>query len=177
MNVYVATQNPVKHKAVEAVLHEFGHQAAVRRVDARLELPAQPLGEDVERGAIARAQAALRGAGLDGDLGIGIEAGLIRLPSGRWLSTQVCAITDASGRVAVGLGPGYVLPSALEEAVLGGEPLRNAFERILHVSDPEQRGAIHYLSGGRIDREALTREAVRLAFVSWFGGRGEGGTR
>jgi inosine/xanthosine triphosphatase len=130
-------------------------------------LPEQPIGDEVERGAVVRARAALPAKAAPEDLGIGIEAGLIRLSiDGRWVSAQVCALAATDGRVVVGLGPGYELPERLQAEVLGGEPLRPAFERLLGVTDPDRRGAVHHLSNGWIDRESLTREAVRMAFLS-----------
>ena len=170
MTVYVATGNPIKLRAVEAVLREFAWTDPVVGVAPRLDLPEQPLGAGVERGASLRARAAFASGAEPSGLGIGIEAGLIQLPSSRWVSTQVCAIAGEGDRMAIGLGPGYVLPERLLAAVLGGEPLRRAFERDLRINDPERRGAVHFLSGGRVDREALTRSAVRMAIVSWMDG-------
>ena len=53
------------------------------------------------------------------------------------------------------------------EAVLVGESLRDAFERLLDVEDPARRGAVCFLSQGRIDRMELTIQAVRMALISY----------
>jgi len=167
MNVTVATRNPIKVEAVRAVFERFhpGSEAVVHGVDLAIDTPEQPMGPEIEAGAIARAKAAADQEGAD--LGIGIEAGLMQLPgTARWISIQVCAIADRGGRVSTGLGPGYELPAAIRDAVLLGEPLREAFCRILDVSDADRRGAIFHLSGGLIDRLALTEQAVRMAFIS-----------
>jgi len=101
------------------------------------------------------------------DCGIGIEAGLMQLlGSERWISVQVCVLKHADGHESVGLGPGYVLPKEIEAAVLAGEPLRVAFERVLAVNDADQRGAVYHLSEGAIDRFDLTIQAVSMALVS-----------
>jgi inosine/xanthosine triphosphatase len=166
MNVYVATENPVKLRAVQETLAKWsrGIEANVKAIHPIEHLPEQPLGEEVSRGAIARAKTAIEPN--DADWGIGIEAGLIQLPrSDRWLSVQVCAIADREGQVSLGLGPGYELPEDLRKAVLAGEPLREAFERILGGQDNDRLGAIHYLSGGRLDRFDLTRQAVFMALL------------
>jgi len=166
MNVYVATRNPVKLRAVRDAFAEWyrGIETNVRAVDPVERLLEQPLSEEVSRGAIARAKAAIAPNGAD--RGVGIEAGLIQLPgSDRWLSVQVCAIADRRGRISLGLGPGYELPEALRAAVLAGVPLREALRLSLLIEDVENRGAIHYLSDGRLDRFDLTRQAVLMALL------------
>jgi non-canonical (house-cleaning) NTP pyrophosphatase len=51
--------------------------------------------------------------------------------------------------------------------VLAGAPLREAFRSNLSLEDAEEnRGAIHYLSNGRLDRYEITLEAVRMALLS-----------
>ena len=166
MIVAVATSNPVKARAVEEVFEETFPNAniAVRAVSVDLAIPEQPIGPEVEAGAIARARAA--GASEAADYGVGIEAGLVRLDNdARWFSVQVCAIADRAGRLHVGLGPGYELPADIQDAVLAGEPLRDAFRRLLGVDDADRRGAIYHLSEGQLDRLDLTRFAIRMALV------------
>lgn len=167
MNVYVATRNPVKLRAVRDAFAEWCRdiETNVRAIGPIERLPEQPLGEQVSRGAIARAKAAL--APKDADRGVGIEAGLSQLPgSDRWLSVQVCAIVDRDGEISLGVGPGYEVPARLREATLDGMPLRDGLRSILGVDDVENRGAIHHLSDGRLDRYELTLYAVRMALVS-----------
>ena len=167
MTVYVATDNPIKLRAVEAVVREFGLDQAVERVDSRGGNAEQPKGKAVERGAIARAACAAAHAARSEDLGIGIEAGLIRTPGGRWINVHVCAVADRTGRIAVGFGPGFTLPPLLEAAALEGEPLGKAAARMLDLQDTASCGAVYPLSGGRVEREALVRGAVRAALRSW----------
>ena len=167
MNVYVATRNPVKLRAVADAFGDWfpRDDVDVHAVDPGGSVPEQPLGEDIARGSLARAAQAVRQPGAD--VGIGIEAGLLRLPGcDRWLNLQVCAMTDRNGKTAVGLGPGFELPDALRDAALGGTPLRDALRSTSSLDDPQGRGAVHVLSGGRIDREELTVEAVRMALVA-----------
>ncbi len=166
MIVAVATDNPIKIRAVEQAFAELRGESAteVRSLDALLDMPEQPLGEQVAEGALRRALAASQAP--DVDLGVGIEAGLLRLPgTDRWVSVQVCAIVDRSGAHTLGLGPGYELPEPIRDAVLGGEPLRGAFERILDCDDRDRRGAVFHLTNGRIDRGELTVQAVRMALI------------
>jgi len=167
MNVTVATRNPVKVEAVRAAFERFYPEADLRVEGIPIEhdTPEQPTGAEIEAGTIVRAEAAA--AHGNTDLGIGLEAGLLRPPnSERWLSVQLCAIADTAGRVAVGLGPGYELPDKIREAVLAGEPLRAAFTRILGVEDVDQLGAVYPISGGRVDRRMLAEQATLMALTS-----------
>jgi len=167
MNVYVATRNPVKLRAVRtAFVGWFPTEPVdVRAVEPVGSLPEQPLEEEVVRGAIARAERAIAARGAD--WGVGIEAGPIRLPgSDRWVNTQVCAIAGSDGRIGVGLGPGFELPERVREAVLVRTSLREALRSVCSVDDKARRGAVHHLSGGRIDRHEITVAAVRMALVA-----------
>ncbi|MCK5245567.1 inosine/xanthosine triphosphatase [Candidatus Bipolaricaulota bacterium] len=168
MNVAVATENPIKIRAVEqAFADAFGKgEIEIQQVTFDLELPEQPIGAAIANGAIQRAKAAQQHA--DIDFGVGIEAGLMQvLGTDRWISVQICAIADRTGKYSMGMGPGYELPKPILDAVLAGEPLRESFERTLDLEDPERRGAVFYLSNGQIDRMELTNQAVRMALMSY----------
>ena len=168
MNVAVATENPIKIRGVEqAFVDTFGKgEIEIQQVILDLGLPEQPISDAIASGAIERAKAGQQHA--NADFGVGIEAGLIQLPgSESWMSIQVCAVIDRGGKCAMGMGPGYELPKPILDAVLSGEPLRKAFERLLSVEDLEHRGAVFFLSDGRIDRMDLTIQAVRMALTSY----------
>ncbi|MCK5584651.1 inosine/xanthosine triphosphatase [Candidatus Bipolaricaulota bacterium] len=168
MNVAVATDNPIKIRAVEqAFADAFGKgEVEVQQVTSDLELPEQPIGAAIANGAIQRAKTAQQHA--DIDFGVGIEAGLMQVPgTDRWISVQICAIADRTGKYSMGMGPGYELPKPILDAVFAGESLRDAFERTLDLEDPERRGAVFFLSDGRVDRMDLTIQAVRMALISY----------
>lgn len=173
MNVAVTTMNPVKIRAVEAVFAEVfaDTMIEIQQLPLNLGLPEQPMDDAIAVGAIWRAEVAQQRAGAD--FGVGIEAGLMKVPgSERWVSVQFCAIADRTGKCSIGMGPGYELPKAICDAVLAGEPLRAAFERLLDVDDPDRRGAIYFLSNKTTTRMDLTIQAVRMALIPWLDGRG-----
>jgi len=168
MKVAVATENPGKIRAVEQAFADAfeGREITIQQLSLNLGLPEQPIGEDIAHGAVERAKAAQKHAAED--FGVGIEAGLLQLPgTERWLSVQICAIVDPTGTISMGMGPGYELPAPILDVVLAGEPLRDAFERVLDVEDPDRKGAVFFLSAGLIDRMALTIQAVRMALMSY----------
>ncbi|MBE0634621.1 DUF84 family protein [Candidatus Bipolaricaulota bacterium] len=169
MKVSVATNNLAKVSAVGRALAEtFGDKVIeIKQLNMQLDLPEQPLSDAIAAGAATRAQAALSHS--DADLGIGIEAGLMQLPGTQhWMSVQVCVLAHRDGRQAIGMGPGFELPQPILDAVLAGEPLRKAFERLLDAKDSDRRGAIFFLSDGLLDREELTLQAVRMALLPWM---------
>ncbi|MGB2983170.1 MAG: DUF84 family protein [Candidatus Bipolaricaulia bacterium] len=170
VRIHVATENEVKLRAVETVSCEFldDREVKVVRVAVPGDLPARPYNHEVIEGAIARAHAALaQGAP---DFGIGIEAGLTRLPgSDRWFNLQVCAIVDRAGRLSLGFGAGFEVPDRVSEAVLDGDELQEVLRSQPGVSEPELHlGLIHHLSRGRIDRSTITIDAVRMALLPWL---------
>ncbi len=165
----MATENPVKTKAVQTAFSQaFADQPVhVEALALCLGLPEQPLDDAIAAGAMKRATAAQQHS--RADFGVGIEAGLMKLPgTSRLVSIQICAIVDAQGRGSMGLGPGYELPQPLRDAVLAGEPLRHAFERLLGQTDPKRLGAVYYLSNGQIDRTELTIQGIRMAIIPWL---------
>ena len=169
MKIAMATENPVKIRAVELALAEVfdKQQISIERITPDLDVPEQPMGDAIAAGAMERAVAAQATA--NADFGIGIEAGLMQVPgTTRWLSVQICVIADREGKTSMGMGPGYELPTPILEAVLAGESLRDAFERLLQQDDPERRGAVFYLSNGLIDRTELTIQGLRMALLPWM---------
>lgn len=169
MKVGVATGNPVKIRAAERAFADvFGwEQTTIKQLHLDLDLPEQPIGDAIAGAAIERAKTVQQNA--DVDFGVGIEAGLLQLPgSNHWMSVQICAIVDRLDRCSMGMGPGYELPLQIRDAVLSGEPLREAFQRLLNREDPDCRGAIYFLSDGLIDRVDLTIQAIRMALIPWI---------
>src|SRR5437762_12274047 len=76
LEVSVGSGNPVKVRAVREVFRALGLPARVRGVRVPTEVSDQPFDHEAVRGAVNRAKAALR----EGDLGVGIEAGLVWSP-------------------------------------------------------------------------------------------------
>ena len=169
MKIHVGTSNPVKVNAVQAAFELVfsGESLEVKAAPVATGVPSQPFGDAVFHGAARRAGGALG----DADYGVGIEAGLVKLPGcDRPLNMQICVIVDRSGRMTVGHGPGFELPSAVMEKLQAGSTLNREMSRLSGVSEiKETIGAVGVLTGGRIDRMAITREAVLMALVPRIG--------
>lgn len=163
LRVFVGTGNEVKVEAVARVFRRIFGRADVkgRRVESGVR--AQPLGDEALKGAIHRARRAIG----DGDFGVGIEAGLVRVKdSAVVLDVQYCAVVDRFRRVTVGSGPGFVHPPAVLQMVREGKTVGQAMETLTGIRDiGRKEGAIGYLTQGRMDRTQLTEIAVLMALV------------
>jgi len=165
MKVHVGSSNRVKLEAVRRVFSQVfsGEEIEVGLVEVAPGIPAQPFGDEVARGALARAQSALKGA----DYGVGIEAGLIwNEQLNVYFDVQFCAIIDRTGLVTVGHGPGFVYPEQVIRAAKGGKTVGEAMEELTGIENIGHRmGAIGYLSRGAMDRTRLTEQAVLMALL------------
>jgi len=165
MRIHVGTGNPLKVEATRAAFQTAfpGQALEVVRVAVASDVPPQPFGEEVAKGAITRARKALK----DADFGVGIEAGLIKFPGiDRCLNLQVCAIVDRADRLYIGSGPGFELPPHLVTSLRHGSTLNREMSRISGIPEiKEKDGAIGYLTTGAIDRFKVTYEAVLMALI------------
>ncbi len=163
----VGSQNPVK---VEAARLEV---ASILELDVEARgfatasgVPEQPKGPETAAGAKARAQAALA-AWPEADYGIGIEAGLMDgLGGDGHYDMQAAVVVDRNGLVTDGWGPGFQYPDWVTARALDGEMVSDIIGPV--ADDPRiggTTGAIGFLTDGHMDRTALTRVAVLMAFV------------
>lgn len=161
--VRVGTRNPVKVRAVRGVLGALGWRARVSGARVSSDVPEQPFDAEAVRGAIARARAALG----DGDLGVGIEAGLFYVPEASdHFDVQICAVLDRAGRLTVGHGPGFAYPPGVLRKVKAGATVGEAMSALAGVRDlGAKHGAIGHLTRRLLDRDELTRSAVLMAMV------------
>jgi len=168
MIVVVGTSNPVKTKAVKRVLSKF-YDVSVLSRNVPSGVPPQPVGlEETLRGAVSRASSAL---GLvDGaELGVGIEAGLIPVPStlSGYMDQQFAALADPSGRITIGAGPSFEYPTSLVARVLKeGIEVGTAMDQLTGIHElGKKQGGIGYFSHGHLTRTQLTELAVLMALL------------
>src|SRR5439155_591655 len=108
----------------------LGLPAQVRGVRVPTDASDQPFDHEAVRGAINRAKAAIR----EGDLGVGIEAGLVWSPVlSDYFDVQYCAVVDRSGRLTVGHGPGFAYPAKVLEKVKAGSTVGEAMDRLTGI--------------------------------------------
>ena len=170
MLVIVGSENPVKIKAVKNVLKSFfGRKLRVKGVKVDLNLPKQPIGlEETIKGAIKRAKFALDFE-KNVDYGIGIEAGLIKVPytiSG-YMDQQITAILDRSLCLTIGASSMFELPkSIIENIIKKNSEMEEVIEEFFGVKNiGKKQGAIGYFSYGKINRLKLTEQSVIMALI------------
>lgn len=165
LKVHVGTQNPLKAEAVRRVFARVlgPVELEVSLVPVEPGVPKEPFGDEIARGAVRRAQAALEGA----DFGVGIEAGLVWNEVLRtYFDVQFCAILDREGRLTVGHGSGFVYPPRVIEEVERGRAVGEVMSEL--TGTPEigrKEGSVGYLSKGALTRTELTEQAVLAALI------------
>ena len=165
MKANVGSGNLLKVEAVRAVFATAFPEDSIEvtAVDVPSGVAEQPFDSDLAAGAINRARAAL----LDADYGVGIEAGIVSFPGcEERFSVQFCAIVDQDGKITVGHGPGYTLPSEVLAKLDAGSDLNREMSRISGIDEIRDKiGAVGYLSNGITDRLTITREAILMALI------------
>ncbi len=165
--VAVGSTNPVKLAAVQAVIGQLWPAALIEALTVDSGVPNQPLSdEQMVAGAQARAMAAR--AALDADLGVGLEGGVHCSPWGLLLTGWV-AVVDRSGRQGLGSGGRLPLPTVLAEAVLAGEELGPAMDRLAGLHETRRGpGAVGILTRGLVRRDEAFRVAMAYAMARFL---------
>ena len=157
----VGSENPVKVAAVRDVLQRFHPQLEVNAAFVPRTAGEQPWGAEAEHGAEARARESLG----KGDLGIGIEAGVLERADGLY-DVQHCVIVDGTGWTTRGQGMGFRYPPAVADLVRKGMTVGDACAQLFEEGDQGSgKGAIGILTNGVLDRKSLTEQAVLAAMV------------
>jgi len=167
MRVGVGSINEVKVEAVKICFERFFGGADI--IPVAVEAPPQPIGfEETLRGAVIRALEAMRRA--RADFGVGIEAGLIRVPHSitGYVDQHVCAVIDVEERVTLGFSMALEFPEIVVRKILSGQA-REAEEVMEEISGIREigckGGAVGYLTRDHVRRIDLCVQAVTSALI------------
>ncbi len=172
----VGSLNEPKIAAAEAALTAYAPGARVVGTEVDSGVPEQPVGfAEIVQGARNRASAA-RAAG--GDLGIGIEDGLVHVTEaeGQHLNLGCAAVTEGR-RMGLGFSSGFAYPDACTTAaVQDREPIGPLFDRLWEARRGERDGIpsgrsvgnVGKLTGGVLTRQEYGRHAVLCALVRFL---------
>ena len=165
--VGVGSKNPVKLAAARAVLERVTPSARVEGISVTSTVRDQPFGDnETIRGALARAHAAREAVG--GDLGIGIEGGVVDSDDGM-RTCAWAAVVDGSGREGVGGSLAMPLPNRVAELVRDGIELGVAMDRLTGEHNTKQRqGAVGILTAGLVDRRTAYEVILAYALVRFL---------
>jgi inosine/xanthosine triphosphatase len=178
--VRVGSVNEPKLAAVRSAIGAYAPDAKIEGVAVASGVPEQPVGfEEIVRGARNRAAGAQSVPSCD--LGIGIEDGLVPLPTGGpdgevvHLNIGCVAITDGE-RTSIGFSSAFGYPPECSiPAVRDREPIGAAFDRFweTHRGDLTAKpsalstGNIGRLSNGVLPRAEYARHGVLCALVAF----------
>lgn len=168
MKVAVGTSNPVKIAAVRDVLNRIYGNVAITSLDVKSGVPTQPIDlNQTLNGAINRAKEALKDS--DADLGVGIEAGLVKIPftiTG-FFDYQFCAIIDRQQWITLGSGSGFEYPPVIIEGVIKKNlEIGEAMENLTGIKDiGKHKGGVGHLTQGILLRKELTEQSILMAMI------------
>ncbi len=171
LRVVVASQNPVKVRAVQQALAqlfpEWPWEVVPRAVDSGV--AAQPLSDaETRQGARQRARAA-RQAEPHAHLWVGIEGGVQPGQDGEpWLALAWVAVLDPHGHEGLARTGSFPLPPAVVDLLRAGLELGAADDVVFGTQGSKQDlGAVGLLSHGALDRAGLYAQGVLLALLPY----------
>ncbi|MDP3640211.1 MAG: inosine/xanthosine triphosphatase [Nanoarchaeota archaeon] len=170
MLIAVGSRNAVKIQAVKKALslYESFWDAKVVGMDVLSGVSAQPTSiEETIHGATNRAKNAFQRC----EYSVGLEDGLLAVPSSRTGYMNVCACILYDGKHDhLGLSSGFEYPPKVLRLVFEeGLEISQAFYQAGLTKDPmvkHAEGAVGILTKGRLSRRDYTAQAVMMALVS-----------
>lgn len=161
IRIAVGSERRAKVEAVAQAAALLWPRAEVVAVAVSSGVPAQPVGlAQTRRGAAARARQARDAAGAA--VGFGLESGIVWRGATPWVVNVVVA-RDASGRTGWAEGPRFPLPRALAARLREGMTLAEAVHAWRDGAFQRERGVVHLLTDGAVERAELWLAAVALA--------------
>ena len=169
MKINVGSKNKIKISAVEEIIrnYNFLSKAKVTGIDADSEVADQPKSmEETIQGAMNRATNVFK----DCDYSIGLESGLMKVPSTKtgYMDFTVCAIYDGKNH-HLGLSSAFEYPIKVTQLVFNeGLDINQAFYKTGLTTNPElgsAEGAIGFLTKGRLPRINYTKQAITTALI------------
>jgi len=169
MIINVGSKNPVKVEAVKEILSDYSLFAPLElnSMYSNPEISKQPFGfRNIENGAKNRARNCFENC----DYGIGLESGLINLPSSksRFYHVDVCSIFDGYF-YSFGFSSGFEVPKKLVNSIikegvdLGESCQKNGLCEDRHIGSRE--GIVGILTNLRVDRKLQIKQALQMALT------------
>jgi inosine/xanthosine triphosphatase len=166
MIIAVGSRNNIKVAAIRAALDRLYADVVIQDVDVDSGVPAQPWGEnEIMEGAINRAQHALEAT--DAELGVGLEAGVIRNNYG-YFTNAWCAVCNRRGELSLGGGFNVELPPVVIRALEAGLDLGQALDKVPSVHHHSVVGAIGVLTNNILDRRSAYEAIVLCAMAHYL---------
>ncbi len=167
MRISVGSENPIKVEAVEKSFRLFFTDIVVESLAVK-SIP-QPIGyNETIRYAVLRGLQAVSSG--DYDYGVGIEAGLIKMPWSitGYMDKHICAIVDRRHLVTIGVSMGFELPIKVIYGVFSRKCVESEeiVEKISGIRNiGNSIGAVGYLTKQKVLRIDLCIQSVLSALI------------
>lgn len=156
--VKVATANPVKIEAIKNAFERYFEVLEVLPFEVESGVPAQPINDDVFKGAQNRIEKLEKVDNTEWDFLVSCEGGLI-CQCGYWFNLQVVQIVRRDGKTGVGLSQGYQIPSEYVEEVCSTS-IAKLLDRLF-----EGKGGVSVLTHGQFNRKDLIESGTVMALT------------
>lgn len=155
--VVVGSLNKVKVNAIKAVFTDD----TVIGIDAHSLVSPQPIGEEETiLGAINRAKEAR----CHGDLGIGLEGGVAKLPYGLFV-INYGALVDEAGNIYLAGGARVPLPEEIARQIDTGMELGDCMDQYTKRRGiRHEEGAVGVFTGNQVDRQAMFEQIGKMLY-------------
>ena len=167
MKAMIGTMNPGKIQGAKDALEAFFQNVEVEGYKASSEVGDQPVSEETLEGARNRALNTMKYAkqnGIDADLFLGVESGIIEL-YGSWFIANAAVVIDKDGYESVGYGPIFPVPIQYVEEIISTD-FGHVVEKIFNKSDlGKSVGGVDGLTNHSISRIDITRDAFIMALT------------
>lgn len=167
MKAMIGTGNPGKIQGAKEALEVFYKEIELEGYKASSDVGDQPVSEETVMGARNRALNTMKYAkenGIDVDLFMGIESGIINLYD-TWFIANAAVVIDKDGYESIGYGPIFPVPNRYVEEIIQTD-FGHVVEKIFHESNLGQSvGGVDGLTNHSISRIDITRESFIMALT------------
>ncbi|MEX2755240.1 MAG: DUF84 family protein [Candidatus Sigynarchaeota archaeon] len=174
IRIILGSTNRTKINAITEAIASFPEQLGGAQVEAVLvDSLDQPFNEDIKKGGVARAKAAMEKAGQKAAgetiYGVGIEGGLLKY-MGTWYITAYCHVIRDDGTEHGAWTSMLECPKDIVDAVKReAQSLGSVVEKMAKEKNWDSSGgAFGTLTGGRFTRFHALRNALILCFSPFF---------
>lgn len=157
--IIIGSKNPAKILSVESAFQDFG--AELSSVDAVSSVSEQPFSdEETIKGAINRAQDAMQKG--NGDIGIGLEGGVVETEFGLYVCNWGAIYEDGLPPIIAG-GARIQLPEEIAEKLRAGQELGPVMDEYAQKENVRKKdGAVGIFTAGRVTRIYMFTQICRM---------------
>lgn len=173
MKILMGTKNPGKIQGAKEAFEKYFDNIEIEGIPVNSEVSAQPLNEEVFRGAKNRVKNLKDYANknnIQADFYIASEGGIQNLLCDEWIEFNAAVIEDKNGLTSVGISQGFPIPDKYMDEIREKE-LGKVMDRIFKGNELNKgQGGVCLLTHGELTRVDLTRNAFIVALTKHING-------